>query len=190
MPEVWIALATAFDVPELRLTTRDIDDYDELMTRRLRAVAEHGITMSAITEVIGALEPLDGARTFMARLRRDAQVIILSDTFLQFWEPMAPHLDYPTIFCNTLVVENDRVVDYRMRIDDGKRRSVEAFRDLGFRTTAAGDSFNDISMLRAADRGILFRPSPQVISAHGDLAVTDTYEALLDRILAPPAARG
>jgi phosphoserine/homoserine phosphotransferase len=146
--------------------------------------------MSAITGVIGGLEPLDGARTFMARLRREAQVIILSDTFLQFWEPMAPNLDHPTIFCNTLVVEDDLVVDYRMRIDDGKRRSVEAFRDLGFRTTAAGDSFNDISMLRAADRGILFRPSPQVISAHGDLAVTDTYEALLDRILAPPAARG
>ncbi len=188
MPEVWIALAGAFDVPQLRLTTRDIDDYDELMSRRLEAVAQHGITMSGIADVVGKLEPLDGAKAFMAHLRREAQVIILSDTFLQFWDAMAPQLDYPTVFCNTLVVENDRIVGYRMRIDDGKRRSVEAFRDLGFRTTAAGDSFNDISMLRAADRGILYRPSPQVISANADLVVAQTYDELLDQILSAPHA--
>lgn len=185
MPEVWIALAEHFEVPALRLTTRDISDYDELMQHRLEELRKHRIFISDIRRVIEGLRPLDGAAAFLRQLRRETQAIILSDTFLQFWEPMAGQLDYPTIFCNSLVVEDDRIVDYRMRVDDGKRRSIESLRSLGFHTTAVGDSFNDISMLRAADRGILFRPSETVVNAHGDLPVVMEYDELLAAVREP-----
>lgn len=185
MPEVWIALAEQFGIPALRLTTRDISDYDELMQHRLGELRKHRIGLSDIRRVIEGLRPLEGAADFLRQLRRETQVLILSDTFLQFWEGMAGQLDYPTIFCNSLIVEDDRVVSYRMRIDDGKRRSVESLRSLGFRTTAVGDSFNDISMLRAADRGILFRPSGTVVEAHGDLPVVMEYDELLTVVREP-----
>ena len=182
MPEVWIALAGAFSVPTLRLTTRDIADYDELMRRRLAELESHHIDLTSITSVISQLEPLAGAAEFLRSLRAHGQAIILSDTFWEFWQPVAPKLDHPTIFCNTLVVEENKIVDYRMRVSDGKRRSVEAFRALGFRTTAIGDSFNDLSMLRAADRGILFRPSVQVVRRNADLPRVETYEQLQNAV--------
>jgi phosphoserine/homoserine phosphotransferase len=182
MPEVWIALAEAFAVPALRLTTRDIADYDELMSRRLAELESHNIDYTAVTSVISELEPLAGAVEFLRSLRAHGQAIILSDTFWEFWRPMAPKLDHPTIFCNTLVVENNKIIDYRMRVSDGKRRSVEAFRALGFRTTAIGDSFNDLSMIRAADRGILFRPSAQVVTQNADLPRVETYEQLQNSV--------
>jgi phosphoserine/homoserine phosphotransferase len=178
MPEVWITIAEAYAIPDLRLTTRDIADYDELMQHRLSTLRKHDLKMSTIADRIAEMRPLPGAGAFLKELRRETQVIILSDTFTQFWQPMAPHLDYPTVFCNTLRVVDDRIVDYYLRVDDGKRRSVEAFHGLGFRTVAVGDSFNDITMLRAADTGVLFSPSEQVRRTHGDLPVASNYAEL------------
>jgi len=185
MPEVWISLAEQFGVPALRLTTRDISDYDELMQHRLGELRKHRIGLSDIRRMIAGLRPLEGGADFLRQLRRETQVIILSDTFLQFWEGMAGQLDYPTIFCNSLIIRDDHIVDYRMRVDDGKRKSVESLRSLGFHTTAVGDSFNDISMLRAADRGILFRPSSTVVDAHGDLPVVMGYGDLFTAVREP-----
>jgi len=179
MPEVWITIAEAFGISELRLTTRDIADYDELMQHRLDTLRRYDILLSAIEQLIAELHPLPGAQEFLSELRLETQVIVLSDTFTDFWHPMAPQLEYPTMFCNSLQVEEDRIIGYRLRVRDGKRRSVEAFRDLGFQTVAVGDSFNDISMLRAADAGVLFSPSEQVIRANRDLPRADAYDELL-----------
>lgn len=182
VPEIWIAVAERTGVETLSRTTRDEPDYDVLMRDRIRLLDEHGLTMSVISEVISGLTPLEGAADFLERLRSIHQVIILSDTFEQFAGPLMTQLAYPTIMCHRLVVEDDRVTDYRLRQQDQKRRAVEAFRSIGFSIVAAGDSYNDLSMLRAADHGMLFRAPERVRADNADLNALDGYDDLLDAI--------
>lgn len=182
VPEIWIAVAERTGVEALSRTTRDEPDYDVLMRDRIRLLDEHGLTMSVISEVISGLTPLEGAADFLERLRSIHQVIILSDTFEQFAGPLMTQLAYPTIMCHRLIVEDDRVTDYRLRQQDQKRRAVEAFRSIGFSIVAAGDSYNDLSMLRAADHGMLFRAPERVRADNADLNALDEYDDLLDAI--------
>lgn len=184
VPEVWIAVAERTGVEALRRTTRDEPDYDVLMRGRLRILDEHGLTMSLIGDVIGALEPEPGAREFLDDLRSRTQVMILSDTFEQFAAPLMRQLGMPVILCHRLVVENDRLVDYRLRQHDQKRRAVEALHGLNYRVIAAGDSYNDTAMLAEADCGILFRSPLHVQAEFPQFPAVDTYADLRDLIVA------
>jgi phosphoserine/homoserine phosphotransferase len=176
IPEIWINFAHATGIEELRLTTRDIPDYDVLMKKRLGILADHNLKLGDIQKVIGTMEPLEGARDFLDDLRSQTQVVILSDTFTQFARPMMEKLAWPTLFCNSLVVdEQDRVVDYRLRQKDGKRKAVEGFQSMGFRVIAAGDSYNDLTMIRKAEKGILFCPPDNIIAENPDLPVARNY---------------
>jgi phosphoserine/homoserine phosphotransferase len=179
VPEVWIAVAERTGIDALRRTTRDEPDYDVLMRYRLDVLADHGLTMSLISDVIGELEPLPGARRFLDELRGHSQVIVLSDTFEQFAAPLMPHLGMPTVFCHRLVVDGDRITDYRLRQADQKRRAVEAFQGLNYRVVAAGDSYNDTSMLIAADCGFLFRAPSNVRAEFPQFLAVDQYDELL-----------
>ena len=181
LPEIWIAFADAAGIPELRRTTRDEPDYDVLMRFRLDLLAERGLGMREIERVIDGLEPLEGARAFLDELRASCPVVILSDTFYGFARPLMAKLGQPTLFCHDLEVAPDgRIVDYRLRLADHKRHSVRAFRDLNFSVIAAGDSYNDTTMLGAADAGILFRPPDNVVREFPQFPVTRTYAELLD----------
>jgi phosphoserine/homoserine phosphotransferase len=184
VPEVWIAVAERTGIDDLRRTTRDEPDYDVLMRYRLGVLAEQGLTMSLVADVIAGLEPLPGARAFLDALRARTQVIVLSDTFEQFAAPLMVHLGMPTVFCHRLVVEGDRIVDYRLRQPDQKRHAVEALRGLRYRVIAAGDSYNDISMLVAADRGYLFRAPANVRAEHPQFTAVDDYAHLLPLLVA------
>lgn len=183
VPEIWIAVAERTGIDELRRTTRDEPDYDVLMRGRLDLLQRHGLTMSLVSEVIGGLEPLPGAKDFLDRLRAETQVIILSDTFEQFGRPLMAHLGWPTLLCHRLVVADDRIVDYRLRMPDQKRHAVEALRSLNYRVVAAGDSYNDTSMLAAADAGFLFHAPANVIAEFPQFPALDTYGQLLERLL-------
>ncbi|MDD9938950.1 MAG: bifunctional phosphoserine phosphatase/homoserine phosphotransferase ThrH [Myxococcales bacterium] len=164
IPEVWINVAERTGIEELRLTTRDIPDYDELMTRRLGILDEHGLGLPRIQEVIDTMEPLPGARAFIDGLRAEYQVVILSDTFYEFAEPFMRKLGWPTLFCHSLEVDaSGRITAYRLRQEDPKRKAVQALKGLNFRTVASGDSYNDTTMLEEADAGILFRAPDNVI---------------------------
>jgi phosphoserine/homoserine phosphotransferase len=182
IPEVWIAVAERTGVDGLTRTTRDEPDYDVLMRYRLDLLAEHGLTMSVIEDVIAHLSPLVGAKEFLDELRSSTQVIILSDTFEQFARPFMRQLDWPTVFCHRLLVDGDRIVDYRLRQPDQKRCSVEAFHALNYRVVAAGDSYNDTTMLSAADAGFLFRAPPNVIVEFPQFRAFDEYDELLAAI--------
>ena len=182
IPEVWIAVADATGLDELRRTTRDEPDYDVLMKGRLAVLAEHGITMSAIQEVIAGLDALPGACAFLDELRARTQVVILSDTFEQFGAPMMCHLNQPTLLCHRLVVEDDRIVDYQLRMPDQKRHAVAAFQSLNYRVVAAGDSYNDTTMLSQADAGFLFHAPDNVIAEFPQFPALDTYDQLLDAL--------
>lgn len=182
LPEIWIAVAERTGIDALRRTTRDEPDYDRLMRYRLDLLAEHGLTMSAITDVIGGLAPLPGAVEFLDALRARTQVVLLSDTFAEFARPLMAQLHWPTIFCHNLVVRDDRIVDYRLRMADQKRHSVLAFQSLGYRVVAGGDSYNDTSMLLAADAGFLFRAPDNVKAEFPQLAAYETYDDLADAI--------
>jgi len=182
VPEIWIAVAETTGIEELRRTTRDEPDYDVLMRGRLEILDAHGLTMSAIEEVIATLSPLAGAREFLDELRSITQVVILSDTFEQFGRPLMRHLGMPTLVCHRLVVENDRIVDYELRLDDHKRRAVEAFQALNYRVVAAGDSYNDTAMLEAAEYGFLFHAPDNVKREFPHFPALDTYGDLLARI--------
>ena len=182
IPEVWIAVADATGLDELRRTTRDEPDYDVLMKGRLAVLAEHGITMSAIQEVIAGLGALPGACEFLDELRSRTQVVILSDTFEQFGAPMMCHLNQPTLLCHRLVVEDDRIVDYQLRMPDQKRHAVAAFQSLNYRVVAAGDSYNDTTMLSQADAGFLFHAPDNVIAEFPQFPALDTYDQLLDAL--------
>lgn len=179
IPEVWIAVAERTGIEGLTRTTRDEPDYDVLMRYRLDLLADHGLTMSLIEDVIAGLSPLQGARSFLDDLRARTQVIILSDTFEQFARPFMSQLGWPTIFCHRLVVENDRIIGYRLRQPDQKRRSVEALQSLNYRVIAAGDSYNDTTMLGAADSGLLFRAPDNVIAEFPQFPALTTYDDLL-----------
>ena len=183
-PEIWIAFSEATGIPELRRTTRDEPDYDKLMRGRLRILDQHGLKLPDIQRVIAGMHPLDGARDFLDRLRAEEQVIILSDTFYQFAAPLLRQLGQPTLFCNDLVTDpEDRVVDYRLRVPDGKRRAVVSLREIGFDVRAGGDSYNDTSMLSAANRGVLFRCPDNVAREFPQFRRTDTYEELWQSLL-------
>ena len=182
VPEIWIAVAETTGIKELRRTTRDEPDYDVLMRGRLEILDAHGLTMSAIEEVIATLSPLDGAREFLDDLRSITQVVILSDTFEQFGRPLMRHLGMPTLVCHRLVVEDDRIVDYELRLDDQKRRAVEAFQALNYRVIAAGDSYNDTAMLGAAEHGFLFHAPDNVKREFPHFPALDSYGDLLANI--------
>ncbi len=180
VPEIWIAVAEKTGIEELRLTTRDISDYDELMNHRLGILDREQILLKDIQEVIGTLEPLDGAFEFTTQLRKESQLVILSDTFEQFASALMRKLDLPTLFCNTLVVEeNGRIAGYRLRQADGKRKAVEAFRSMGLRVFAAGDSYNDLSMLKAAHRGMLFRAPDSIKDEFPAFSAAETHSELM-----------
>lgn len=184
VPEVWIAVAERTGIAELRRTTRDEPDYDTLMRGRLELLAANGLTMSLVADVIGGLEPLPGARRFLDDLRQRTQVLILSDTFEQFARPLMAQLGMPTILCHRLVVDDDRIVDYRLRQPDQKRCAVEALRGLNYRVLAAGDSYNDLAMLAAADEGFLFRAPDHVKAEHPEFPAVEHYDDLLDQLVA------
>ncbi len=184
VPEIWIAVAEHTGIEELRRTTRDEPDYDVLMRYRLDLLERHGLTLSAIQAVIGGLGPLPGAVEFLDELRTRTQVVVLSDTFEQFAQPLVRQLGWPTILCHRLVVDDDRIVGYRLRLPDQKRSAVEAFQALGYRVVAAGDSYNDTSMLLAADAGFLFHAPPNVVAEFPQLPSIDDFDDLLAHITA------
>lgn len=184
VPEIWIAVAERTGIEALRRTTRDEPDYDVLMRYRLDLLAEHDLGLSAIQEVIAGLQPLPGATEFLAELRTRTQVVILSDTFEQFAAPLMRHLDWPTLLCHRLIVDDDRIAGYRLRMPDPKRAAVEAFHSLNYRVVAAGDSYNDTSMLLAADAGFLFHAPRNVIDEFPQLPAIDTFDDLLTQITA------
>jgi phosphoserine/homoserine phosphotransferase len=179
VPEIWIAVAERTGIAELRRTTRDEPDYDVLMRGRLQILDQHGLTMSTIADVIDGLGPMEGARDFLDALRARTQVVILSDTFEQFAAPFMRQLGMPTLLCHRLVVEDDRIVDYKLRIPDQKREAVKAFQGLNYRVVAAGDSFNDTSMLLQAEAGFLFHAPDNVKQQFPQLQAVDDFGDLL-----------
>jgi phosphoserine/homoserine phosphotransferase len=179
VPEIWINVAEKTGIAELRLTTRDISDYNVLMRKRLGILEANGLKLQDIQAVIAAMEPLAGALEFLDWMRSESQVIIVSDTFLQFADPLMQKLRRPTLFCNTLQVAPDgRVVDYLLRQPDGKRKVVEGLQRMNFKVVAMGDSYNDITMLQTAERGFLFRPPANVIDEYPQFPVTTDYSEL------------
>ena len=179
IPEIWIAFAEKTGIDELKATTRDVPDYDELMQQRLGLLSRHGLKLGAIQEVIGRLEPLPGAKDFLDRLRQDYQVIILSDTFYEFTRPFMAQLAWPTLFCHRLdIAEDGQVMNYLPRQKDPKRQSVRALKQLQYKVFAAGDSYNDTTMLAEADVGFLFRAPQNVIEEFPQYASTDDYDSL------------
>jgi phosphoserine/homoserine phosphotransferase len=178
VPEIWINVAERTGVEALRLTTRDIPDYDQLMRQRLALLDQHGLKLSDIQRVIARMGPLEGARECLDWLRERFQVVILSDTYYEFALPLMRQLGWPTLFCHRLEVVDDRVVNYVLRQTDGKRAAVRAFHALNFRVIAAGDSYNDTAMLAEAEAGILFRPPRNVIEEFPQFPVARTFEEL------------
>jgi len=183
-PEIWIAVAERTGIAELRRTTRDEPDYEKLMRFRLDLLDRHGLRMSTIADVISGLVPLPGARDFLDALRRRTQVILLSDTFEQFGRPLMEQLGWPTLMCHQLVVEQDRIVDYRLRMPDQKRHAVRALKGLNYRVAAAGDSYNDTAMLVEADAGFLFHAPENVKAEFPQFPALDEYDELLDHLMA------
>ena len=184
VPEVWIAFAEATNIPELRRTTRDEPDYNRLMRGRIEILAQHGLRLADIQRVIDAMDVLPGAKEFMDRLRTQDQVIILSDTFYQFAAPFMRKLGLPTLFCHELITDaSGTVTGYQLRVKDSKRCAVNALREVGFDVVAAGDSYNDTTMLSAANRGVLFRCPDNVAAEFPQFKRTDTYEQLWHALL-------
>jgi phosphoserine / homoserine phosphotransferase len=181
-PEIWIAVAEKTSIPELRRTTRDEPDYDKLMRGRLALLDKHGLKLSEIQKVIGALHPLNGAKEFLDELRSFVQVVILSDTFEQFATPLLRQLGWPTLLCHRLVVENDRIVNYQLRIREQKREAVAAFKRMNYHVISGGDSFNDIAMLKEADVGLLFRAPESVKKEFPQFKAVETYADLMKLI--------
>jgi phosphoserine / homoserine phosphotransferase len=184
VPEIWIAVAERTGIDGLRRTTRDEPDYDALMRGRVELLERHGIDLPAIHDVIAALGPLPGARDFLDELRSRTQVVILSDTFEQFAAPLMRQLGWPTILCHRLVVDDGRIVGYDLRMHDQKRHAVEALVGLNYRVIAAGDSYNDTSMLAAAHVGFLFRAPVNVRTQFPQFPAVDSYDDLLSGITA------
>jgi phosphoserine/homoserine phosphotransferase len=184
VPEIWIAVAEKTGIDGLRLTTRDIPDYDELMRGRLKILSENNLKLSDIQEVISTLAPLDGAKSFLDELRALTQVIILSDTFEQFAKPLMKQLDWPALLCHTLVVENDEIVNYKLRIPDQKKKAVAALQELNYYLISAGDSFNDTTMLAEANVGFLFHAPDNIKAQFPQFKAFDEYPDLLREIQA------
>lgn len=181
IPEIWIGVAEHTGIDALRATTRDIPDYDELMRQRLALLNEHELGVDEIQQVIAGMEPLEGAKDFLDWLRARFQVIILSDTFYEFSHPLMRQLDFPALFCHRLEIDSGRITGYKLRQKDPKRQSVKALHTLNFRVVAAGDSYNDTTMLEEADAGILFRAPASVIEAFPQYPSVTTFEELRDQ---------
>lgn len=180
VPEIWIEFAKKTGIEELKLTTRDISDYDVLMKKRIAILKENGLKLKDIQNVIADMRPLEGAAEFAAAVRNETQLIILSDTFTQFAAPLMKQLNFPTIFCNELITdENGTVTGYRLRIKDGKRRSVQALQSVNFSVLAAGDSYNDLSMIQTADAGAFFRPPQSIAAENPNIPVFTEYKEFL-----------
>ena len=183
VPEIWIAFAEASGIPELKRTTRDEPDYDKLMKWRLNILKEHGLGLKEIQATIEKIDPLPGAKAFLDELRSITQVIILSDTFEQFAMPLMKKLDWPTIFCNTLeVADSGEITGYQMRCPQSKLTTVRALQSAGFDTIAAGDSFNDLGMIRASKAGFLFKSTDAIKADNPDLEVFEEFDDLLAAI--------
>jgi len=183
VPEIWIAFSVATGIPELKITTRDEPDYDKLMKYRIGILRDRGLALADIQKVIGGMEPLPGAVDFVRKLKERTQLIILSDTFTQFAQPLMAKLEYPTLFCNTLNVDpTGMIAGYEMRQHDGKRKSVQALKSLNFRVFAAGDSYNDLNMIAAADSGALFKAPDSIKAKCRDIPLVEDYSALLAEI--------
>ncbi|MBQ6270968.1 MAG: bifunctional phosphoserine phosphatase/homoserine phosphotransferase ThrH [Clostridiales bacterium] len=183
VPEIWIAFSKASGIPELSRTTRDEPDYDKLMRWRLGILKEHGLGLKEIQDVISTIDPLPGAKEFLDELRKDAQVIILSDTFTQFAMPLMAKLGFPTLFCNTLeVAEDGEITGFKMRIENSKLTTVKKLQEMGFDTIAAGDSFNDLGMIRASRAGFLFRSTEKIKSDNPDLPAFEEFDDFLNAI--------
>lgn len=179
VPEIWISVAEKAGIEELRLTTRDVPDYDQLMRGRLEILKRVNLKIRDIQEIIQSMEPLDGALEFLEWIRERFQIILVSDTFVEFADPLLEKLNRPTLFCNSLIIDADgTIADYQLRQRDGKRHVVEALRGLGFEVIGIGDSYNDSTMLEAANHGILFRPPQNIKSEFPHFPVIETYEEL------------
>lgn len=179
VPEIWIEFSKKTGIKELQATTRDISDYSELMKMRLDVCAKNQLRINDIQEVIAQMSPLPGAKEFLYGLKQRFQVVILSDTFYQFAEPLMKQLDYPTLFCHNLVIDDaGRINDFKLRMNDQKRASVKAFKALNFKVLSAGDSYNDISMLLESDKGVLFCPPQNIIDEYPQLTVSSNYTEL------------
>ena len=182
-PEIWINVAEITGIEELRLTTRDISDYDVLMKKRLAILDKHELTLKEIQAVIATMEPLEGAVEFLNWLRVRGQIIIVSDTYVEFAGPLIEKLGWPTLFCNTLTMgSNGMIADYNLRQSDGKQKVVLALQSLNYKVIAIGDSYNDITMLKAAESAILFCPPENVKQEYGEFPTAFTYDDLRNRI--------
>lgn len=179
VPEIWIEFSKITGIPELKLTTRDVPDYDVLMKKRIGILKEHNLKLKDIQAVIRKMDPMEGAKEFLDGLRAQTQVVILSDTFTQFAGPLMEKLGMPTIFCNTLVVADDgAITDYKLRQKDGKKIAVQGFHSMGLKVFAAGDSYNDTGMLQEADAGFFFCPPDSIIAQFPQIPVTRNYKEL------------
>ena len=185
VPEIWIAFAEESGIPELKKTTRDEPDYDKLMRYRLDILKQHGLGLKEVQETIAKIEPMDGAKEFLDELRSLTQVIILSDTFTQFAGPLMKKLGMPTIFCNTLeVAEDGEITGFRMRVENSKLTTVKALQSIGFETSASGDSYNDLGMIKASKAGFLFKSTDKIKADYPELPAYETYDELLAAIKA------
>ena len=183
VPEIWVAFAEASKIPELKKTTRDEPDYDKLMRWRLSVLKEHGLGLKEIQETIASIDPLPGAKEFLDELRSFTQVIIISDTFTEFAQPLMKKLGWPTIFCNSLVIAEDgEITDYKMRVENSKLTTVRALQSIGFETVASGDSYNDLGMILAGKSGFLFRTTEQIKADYPQIPALETYEELLNAL--------
>jgi phosphoserine/homoserine phosphotransferase len=179
LPEIWINVALKTGIEELKLTTRDISDYDVLMTKRLSILKENNLKIQDIREVISTLEPLDGAKEILDWIREQSQIIILSDTFEEFPKPLLAKLDFPVLLCHSLIIDNSgNITDYNLRIDNQKARTVKALKTLNYEVIAFGDSYNDINMIQEADHGFFFSPPMSVVNDFPDIPVTNNYDEL------------
>ena len=184
VPEIWIAFAEASGIPELKRTTRDEPDYDKLMKYRLDILKEHNLGLKEIQETIMKIDPMPGAKEFLDKLRKQTQVIILSDTFTQFGMPLMEKLGMPTLFCNTLeVAENGEITGYKMRVEKSKYSTVKALQSVGFETIAAGDSHNDLGMIKASKAGFLFKSTDQIKADNPDIQAFEEFDDLYKAIV-------
>lgn len=179
LPEIWVSVAEKTGIEALKLTTRDISDYDVLMTKRLSLVRENNLKIQDIQQVIATLQPLDGALDILTWIRAEAQIILLSDTFLEFAQPLMAKLDYPTLFCHNLTVDNQgNITGYNIRINNQKTQAVKALQGLNYHVIAFGDSYNDLGMIQEADQGFLFNPPDSIVADYPQIPVTRNYQEL------------
>lgn len=184
VPEIWVAFAEETGIEELKKTTREEPDYDKLMSFRLDVLRQHGLGLKEIQETILRIDPLPGAKEFLDKLRENGQVVIISDTFTQFAQPLMKKLGWPTIFCNELIVAEDgEITDFKMRIDRSKYSTVKALQSMGFETIASGDSYNDLGMIKASKAGFLFRSTDSIKADNPDIPAYETYDELFNAVM-------